>query len=1488
MNPFFSKIRLLFSLTLLSACTVSPTSIFSSQNPDKNVGETSKIWDDHHISAEARQAMWAKIQAKKAYLGPINIHLNQNLLDKNTIAQTQNLTSILNNSDFHTQSLPNGNIVFQETFVSSGQVDEIRRAFQISDSSQRYIIHLKRLGQFSQTRAYLNGNKTFTENDFNQTSEAQSPGILLNASNSLLLHYQGEPGASITLTVVQAGQAGTILRHQGGLGLPSETQATHLNQADSTIFNPYVPDSLGTLKPYQGDLDIPASGSYPELRISAMKFNELPPLRFETGALILKFADPQVGLELMRNHYGAEVVQETDGFYTLRFNLSTAPVNKIVELVHYFNQHSDGNVERLAFSSLASMQTYAIGLDILQRFPGLLTSFDFNEIGEPSASFNDSVLEHAQGKTGPPPQNADLGVDITIRDCAGVPATSWWLTQTHADRAWDLSIGTGVKVAWLDMGYTFPSNLDLEARRLKFGLGARNVNESHTNPTAEAKQAVAGKYHSLYSMLTGFGERDNGVGMVGYAPNATVVPYRVYSSGDFAEAIKQARQNNIPVIGINYGWRQSNPGQAFFYNILEWLSFGGDSSIRNQVVFALTENRSVIMSAHNYHESIEGWNIIDLTQDSQKNSLYFHQSIYDSLIVVGSVMPIQPTGVSQSTCPPPATGQLQVYASYANYNLGQEGEGSDYGERMVWAPGDQIYLQNVFGNSNAPLYDRFNGTSAATPLVTAVVAQIRSRNPNLTTLTAKDIKDILLSSRAQKIIPNPHMVAAGTSPAYLLDVEKALSDPRIWGRSGETSVAPKKAQEFYGFVTADKKIKLNTSVLNSSPPEQKERQLGQTMAQTVWDNTLRAGNVVKVSGWSSIQAGDEFFGADRIEVLQAQKVCDSSVSGNCTNIVGEFKPQINKITFDPSSPSSAAGFNMTFEGKNLIANLQNPSANFVLNFQPYDPSTGNYITGSTQQHLSIPSTDILEISNDATRVKIKIAPNKIPGGTGGAKITYEFSLSGIGSSALVRKNSDGKDFGIQADGFGNVQQGYQILSSEVPVYQSVTIPAAPEKWIVRDTRKLPVNPDAYIGIGIDARLLGVIEVQVDGKPMLLKEVADHYLTGTLPADLEPGVKDVIIKLAGGTVTLEEALEIFSLPRLQEVQTIPATGATRFASFKINNDTYLAVTNSYDEPPPRTDLSTELYKWNGNQFTPFQSIPANSPDAVEAFTIGNDHFLAIAEYYHGQYSTFDFNSHILKWDGTHFAPFQEILTHGAAGWKHFVMDGQDYLIVSNHATGSGGYIVSVQVDSVLYKWNGAQFEAVQNIPTTAARDWEYLEVGDKRFLAVANEYDGFSYNTSTNINSEIFQWDGSKFNSFQKIHSEGARDWKAFNIGDRHFLALGNLAGSTHSPSTAEKAKVYEWTGTQFTEAQSFDDSYVMSWDKASLNGKEYLLTAGDNLGAFLYHWNGLQWNLIQNLQMPGTYDGIFFTLDGDQYFGALSIYYQNNSYHAGAKIFKLE
>lgn len=108
-------------------------------------------------------------------------------------------------------------------------------------------------------------------------------------------------------------------------------------------------------------------------------------------------------------------------------------------------------------------------------------------------------------------------------------------------------------------------------------------------------------------------------------------------------------------------------------------------------------------------------------------------------------------------------------------------------------------------------------------------------------------------------------------------------------------------------------------------------------------------------------------------------------------------------------------------------------------------------------------------------------------------------------------------------------------------------------------------------------------------------------------------------------------------------------ARKWRQFTIGEDVYFAVASnsrSHDSP---------VFKWNGNLFTPFQTLSTVKAFDVEPFKIGQDTYLAVAIYY-GR------GSHIFKWDGERFVKLQDIAAVGA-DVEHFKINGSTYLALT---------------------------------------------------------------------------------------------------------------------------------------------------------------------------------------------------------------------------------
>ena len=216
----------------------------------------------------------------------------------------------------------------------------------------------------------------------------------------------------------------------------------------------------------------------------------------------------------------------------------------------------------------------------------------------------------------------------------------------------------------------------------------------------------------------------------------------------------------------------------------------------------------------------------------------------------------------------------------------------------------------------------------------------------------------------------------------------------------------------------------------------------------------------------------------------------------------------------------------------------------------------------------------------------------------------------------------------------------------------------------------------------------------------------------------------------------------------------------------------------------------IYKWNGSQFEEFQAIPTNAGSDWASFEINGETYLAVANFLDPISGSRNVDSVIYKWDGSQFTPVQSIATHGATEWESFQINGETYLALANSYNDT-----TYNIDSVIYKWNGSQFAQVQAIPTSAASDWESFQINGETYLAVANSFNGSSFN----INSVIYKWDGSQFAEVQAIPTSNAIDWQSFRADGETYLAVANnWNGSSNDINSA----IYKWNGSQFIQTQS--------------------------------------------------------------------------------------
>jgi EPTP domain len=116
-------------------------------------------------------------------------------------------------------------------------------------------------------------------------------------------------------------------------------------------------------------------------------------------------------------------------------------------------------------------------------------------------------------------------------------------------------------------------------------------------------------------------------------------------------------------------------------------------------------------------------------------------------------------------------------------------------------------------------------------------------------------------------------------------------------------------------------------------------------------------------------------------------------------------------------------------------------------------------------------------------------------------------------------------------------------------------------------------------------------------------------------------------------------------------------------------------------------------------------------------------------------------------------------------------------------------------------------------------------------------------------STIFEWRDGTFAPFQEVPTFAAKQWKHWQIGDRHFLGLaqGVVLPSAHAGQENQDSVVYEWTGESFAEFQRIPSRWAYNWHAFQAGGEFFVAHAEHAGPSILYRWDGTRLQPRQTL-----------------------------------------
>ena len=231
---------------------------------------------------------------------------------------------------------------------------------------------------------------------------------------------------------------------------------------------------------------------------------------------------------------------------------------------------------------------------------------------------------------------------------------------------------------------------------------------------------------------------------------------------------------------------------------------------------------------------------------------------------------------------------------------------------------------------------------------------------------------------------------------------------------------------------------------------------------------------------------------------------------------------------------------------------------------------------------------------------------------------------------------------------------------------------------------------------------------------------------------------------------------------------------------------------------------------------YQSVSTLSATSASAFQVGNTTFLAVTNTYNG--SSFEVESAVYRFNETttEFELFQDIPTSGASLLRSFSIGERDFLAVANQQQDDSNV---AQSPVLFYNTSSARFEVFQQFETLGARAWEHFRIGGTDFLAVAN----MQNDTSDQVQSVVYRYDNvtESFEPFQAINTSGAIDWEHIATGNADFLAVANYRTS-NTYNVKPVVYVYNSTSAQFEFFQEIDVTGVVDLEHFRIGDVDFL------------------------------------------------------------------
>ena len=197
-----------------------------------------------------------------------------------------------------------------------------------------------------------------------------------------------------------------------------------------------------------------------------------------------------------------------------------------------------------------------------------------------------------------------------------------------------------------------------------------------------------------------------------------------------------------------------------------------------------------------------------------------------------------------------------------------------------------------------------------------------------------------------------------------------------------------------------------------------------------------------------------------------------------------------------------------------------------------------------------------------------------------------------------------------------------------------------------------------------------------------------------------------------TIFLIDSKRCGPIQYARRIVSLPARSDYRAEAFKIDGFMYVMVVSYHDGS--KYGIDSIIYRFDGETLTRYQSVQTDGAKDAKYFEMRGQRYLAVAQY-HGDRTSLGYRvkSQLYKWNGRKFVHFQAFHTRGAYDVEFFTIGNDSFLAFANY------YDTSHSTDSHVYKWSSNQFVLFQSIPTLGAIAITHIHLGNSHFLAIAH-------------------------------------------------------------------------------------------------------------------------------------------------------------------------